>query len=588
MSAAPTTAEPALRMTQPEPARGRRRWLLAAIPVVAIAALLAPMVLTDSTFGIDWSGHLWLVSMQQRNIEALGHPSFFVQSALGSFYAWFAFYGGTLYSLAGGLAALVGGHTTAAYVAFFGLAFTMSYGGCWWLSRQCGIRGWQVHLVPLLAVTSAYLLTDAYARGAWPETMAVSSLPLVLAAAGSVLRGRRVHPLAALTLVGACTILTGSHNITLLVSTMFLIVLGAIAWFAGVDPRSLPRSRVLAVFGLLGLALALNLWFLLPDLAYGKRTFIGAHPTPPYMPNLTLDIVLDPLRTSLLGTSPQLGHTPTFDTQLPTLAFVWATVALLACRRQLGRGARRLSAALVALVVVLVFLIVTPGVWPHLPKLVWNIQFPYRLESYVTFCVLGLVLVALSHISRAPRRRALLGALVAIVVLEFGQALNQIWSTPSTLPSRSQIYSLGPEWWIRFASAGETTFGNEFGDYYERTVTPSTTQKLVIPAKGPVKRAYTLTYVSPGPGSIETNMQTGWYLVSVKGAHPDGRVEDDSLVVSENVPKGQTGHVTFEPSSSKAVVLGRVFSIAGLLALLGLVVWAVVDGIASLRRRFAS
>src|ERR1035438_99086 len=69
--------------------RRHGRWLVA-VPAVAIAALMAPMVLTGRTFGIDWSGHLWLVEMQARNIEALGHPSLFIQSGLGAFYAWFA------------------------------------------------------------------------------------------------------------------------------------------------------------------------------------------------------------------------------------------------------------------------------------------------------------------------------------------------------------------------------------------------------------------------------------------------------------------------------------------------------------------
>jgi uncharacterized membrane protein len=583
-----STAE-AIHAEAPSPtARGGARWWLLAIPLVAIAALMAPMALTDRTFGIDWSGHLWLVEMQQRNIEALGHPSLFVQSGLGAFYAWYAFYGGTLYSLAGGLAALVGGHTTASYVAFFALAFAMSYGGCWWLSRQCGIGGWQAHLVPLLAVTSAYFLTDAYARGAWPETMAVSSVPLVLAAAGSVLRGPRVYPLAALALVGAATVLTGSHNITLLFSTMFLLALAGIAWFAGADPRTLPRPRVAAIAGLLGIAVALNMWFLLPDLAYGMRTFIGAHPTPPYMPRLTLDVIVDPIRDSLLGTSPQLGPTPTFYVQLPVLALGWAVVALWACRRQLGRGARRLAAGLGVLLVVLVALIVWPGVWPHLPRLLWNIQFPYRLESYATFCVLGMVLVALKHVAGSPRRRALLVALAAIVALELGQAVNQVWGTPSALPSRAEIYTLGPEWWIRFASAGETTFGNEFGDFSEREVSPTiTSTKLVFPARGPVKHGYALSFFSPGPGTIETNLQTGWYLVSPIGAKPAGRVGDDSLVVSEDVPAGHVARITIAPKKSRPVVAGRVLSLVGLAALLGLIAWAAADALLGLRRRFS-
>src|SRR4029077_3628741 len=101
----------------------RRSSLLVMIPIVGIAALIAPMVLTGRTFGIDWSGHLWLVEMQARNITALGRPSLFIQSGIGAFYPWYAFYGGTLYSIAGGLSVLSGGHSTAAYIACYALAF---------------------------------------------------------------------------------------------------------------------------------------------------------------------------------------------------------------------------------------------------------------------------------------------------------------------------------------------------------------------------------------------------------------------------------------------------------------------------------
>ena len=467
-------------------ARTGRGRLLIAIPVVAVAALMAPMVLTARTFGIDWSGHLWLVSMQARNIEALGHPSLFIQSGLGAFYAWFAFYGATLYSLAGGLSVLSGGHTTVASIACFALAFTMSYGGFWWIASQAGIDGWRAHVVPLLFVTSAYFLTDAYARGAWPETMAVSTIPLVAASGSSLLRGKRLRSCVTLIFLGSATLLTGSHNITLLLSSIFFVLLVIVALVAGVNFRSLPWRRVFAIVGLFALAVAINMWFLLPDLAYGMRTYVGAHPNTPYMPDLSLDLVLDPLRDSLLGTSSQLGPTPTFDVQLPTLALLWAFVSLWLSRRHLGGTARRLVTGLSVLLVLIVMPIVRPGIWPHLPKLLWEIQFPYRLLTYATFCVLGLVLIALRHLS-GRSRGVLLGLLAAIVVVESAQGLHQIWATPSALESRSQSFTLGPSWWQRFGGEGESVFGDQFSDFSGREVKPTITSiKLHVPSVGPV------------------------------------------------------------------------------------------------------
>jgi uncharacterized membrane protein len=554
-------------------------WLLA-IPIVAIAALMAPMALTGRTFGIDWSGHLWLVEMQQRNIEALGHPSLFVQSGLGAFYAWYAFYGGTLYGLAGGLAALSGGHTTVAYIVFYGLAFVMSYGGCWWVGRQAGLSGWSTHAAPLLFVTSAYFLTDSYARGAWPETMAVSSIPLVVGAAGALLEGERLRRWPALVLLVAGTVLTGSHNITLLLSTIFFALLLAIAVVAGASLRALPWRRVLVIAGLLAVAVAINLWFLLPDIAFGTRTYIGANPTPPYMPRLTLDLLLDPLRDSLLGSSPNLGPTPTFDTQLPTLALLWSLVALAISWRAVGSTARRMAVGIAVLLVALIVLIVSPGIWPHLPRLLWNVQFPYRLLSYAIFCVLALTIIALRHLHQGRSRRVALGVLLAIVAIECGQAMRQIWATPSAVTSRAQIYTLGPSWWTRFVTPGEGVFGDEFSDYSEREVNPSRGGATIeVPARGPVKHGYAVSFTSPGPGTIATNIQTGSYMLKLGGATPAGRVLDGSLVVRLDVPAGKPARVTFQPGSSWPLRVGRDVSLAGCVAALALLLWVLLGAL---------
>jgi hypothetical protein len=111
------------------------RWQLL-LAFLVIAVLMSPMVFSGSTFGGDWPTHLWLVQMQARNISALGHPSLFVQSSIGAFEPWYAFYGGTLYSIVGAASVLSGGHTLAAYIFSFALAMAMAYGGFVWIARQ--------------------------------------------------------------------------------------------------------------------------------------------------------------------------------------------------------------------------------------------------------------------------------------------------------------------------------------------------------------------------------------------------------------------------------------------------------------------
>ena len=72
------------------------------IPVVVIALLSMPMMVTSRTFGHDWTLHLWLIRQQQLNIEAMSHPGLFVSvSRLGVFYPIFAFVGSGLYTLGG-------------------------------------------------------------------------------------------------------------------------------------------------------------------------------------------------------------------------------------------------------------------------------------------------------------------------------------------------------------------------------------------------------------------------------------------------------------------------------------------------------
>ena len=84
-----------------------------------------------------------------------------------------------------------------------------------------------------------------------------------------------------------------------------------------------------------------------------------------------------------------------------------------------------------------------------------------------------------------------------------------------------------------------------------------------------------MSFVSPGPGTIETNLQTGSYLVAVGGAQPAGRVEDGSLVVRVDVPRGKLARVTFYPARTLPLVAGKYFTLVGLAGALVLVLWVL-------------
>lgn len=561
-----------------------------------VAVLIAPMALTGSTFGGDWPGHLWLVEMQARNIEYLGYPSLFVQSTFGAFEPWYAFYGGTLYALDAFAAVAIDGHVTAAYIASFAGAIAIAYGGFTWLAKQVGVRGWLAHLCGLLFVTSAYYLSDAYARGAWPETVATSSIPLLVAASLWLARNERwrAGPVAAFVL--AAVLFTGSHNITLLYGSVFLVLL-AIAVLVAFGRGVLPPARRLLALALLGtLCVGVNLWFLLPNLAYQGHTVIAHSFTriPSIEGGTSPLLILNPFRHS------DVRGYPSFDMQLPVLALLWACVTLWICWRQLPAPWRRMAIALAIVAVPFLALLFIPPLWHALPHIFWSIQFPYRLITYPSFCVVGLVTIALFALAKAgptqaKRWLALAGAL--IVVVELGQAVHQEWATPSSLPSRAEAYPGGdrlPSYWNGFATYLE--FQDVSMPVLSATIpeVPGLTfyngqsaNLIPVPVTVP-KSSYSVTFTPPASGTLNTDVVTGPYLVAVHGARFVGRTPYSDMLIEVKKPASGPITVTFGTAGTHPVLLGRWATFISILCLLGVFAWLGVRGLAERRRASGS
>ena len=100
----------------------------------------------------------------------------------GIFNPIFAFYGGPLYASFGLLMRLLGGSATAALDVFVVLALAAAYGGSVWISRQCGLSGLLAHVPAIVVVTAPYYLSNVYGRGDLPEFVALSMIPLIVAA----------------------------------------------------------------------------------------------------------------------------------------------------------------------------------------------------------------------------------------------------------------------------------------------------------------------------------------------------------------------------------------------------------------------
>jgi hypothetical protein len=535
----------------------RHAWL---VPAGAIALVMAPMVLTRDGFGPDWTNHLWLVWEQQQAIAAMHRPSLFLSAdPLGVLYPHFGYYGATAYGATAALAWLLGGKTVVAYCVSWLAGFAMAAAGWAWLSAQLGLRGVARHVPGLIWVTAAYTLTNAYARGAWGEFLATSAMPLVAAGLVALLLAPSLRAGAVLAFAAGIVAFTGSHNITLLWGTLFfgaLLLATMPAWWSVVRARVGPR-RIAAVAGLGLLAVGVNAWYLLPDIAYRNDVFEGLVPSGPFFDSADffgrLDVLFDPLRST-----PSRSTTPGLAIQLPILALAWAAVAFLRAGAQ-QRRIRLAMAGTVAVCAVLVVLVVTRAPWDHLPHSLLYIQFRYRLVAYLTFAACLLVTLALvAWQGRPPRPLAV--ALAIVVLAGCGQALHQIWTVPSFTPDRRAVFAdadrAPPSWYdpgtLRFYGAPI------------RELIPSA--KVGFFPRGDSGRFL----LAPDPGGVVAlDLGAGPGFARLKGVRRLGRTGAGFVVVE--VPKsGPPVAVEFEPASSAPVVAGRWISVVSLIGLLAL------------------
>ena len=245
--------------------------VFSALAIAVCVSLSIPVLLTQRAYVVDWTNHLWLIDQQAHALTANGHPTFFLSSdRTGLLYPFFAFYGGTLYALAGALAVALGS-SQASYLVWWIAGFAMAYGGTWWIGRLAGLGRAAAHAPALVIVTSAYFLTNLYGRGAFSEFVATAAIPLATAGAVALVTQEQPPVATGVALVFATVIVTGSHNITLLwgaVVAALLVAalvpaLGSWAWAR--------RPRIALVLVLVALATMVNGWFLVPDIIYADR-----------------------------------------------------------------------------------------------------------------------------------------------------------------------------------------------------------------------------------------------------------------------------------------------------------------------------
>jgi hypothetical protein len=555
----------------------------------------APMFFTDNGFSQDFTNDLWLIWVAGHHFGHTLWPSYFLNvnppaPNAGVFNPEFAFYGGPVFTAAGALSALLFDHAIVAYALVTALALAAAYGGCWWLARQCGVRGLLTHVPPTVLLTSAYYVTDLYGRGAWAEFMAVSSIPPMVASAVHLVRAPRWRVSSALALVASVFVFTGAHNITLEWGSIVLTAL-ALALFAAYRPSWLPWRRVLAV-GCLGLVSAgVNGWFLLPDIVYANRTLIsGAGFDWAGSSGFDkLDVVLNPLRMV-----PSQSSTPALYIQAPVWFMVWGLIVGMWLWRDAAMARLRRAWAIVVVgVAVVLWLMLFEWPWEHVPSALQDIQFPYRLASYVTLLSVGIVIVAALAMQRlAARSQSSVGRLwslrtllVQAIVVSVLLCLWQLW-VPNT--HQSSYYAVRGRA-LKSLTEPPKTWGSgpDYSDRWLLSTSVPANRSLTIDA-GAVdaagNHASVVLAAPPGPGPIATNILAGPYLVDVRGVNVVGH-SPSGLVVTRL--HGSTGKVrlVLSTQSSRAVTLGRAITVASVLAALLLLGWLAIYGSRGRRAR---
>lgn len=535
-----------------------------------------PALFTRDGFMYDFTNHLWLVSVQDQAWSNHLAPTYYLGApAFGAFYPFFVFYGGTLYAATGGLAALIGGRVTTAYVGASLLAIAAAYGGLLWLARQLGVRSWMAHAPAITFVAGAYYVTNLYGRGAWPEFMATSMIPLLVASAWRLARAPRLEAVPAVLFVVAAVFFAGSHNITLLFGSLSLI--GGLLFLRialGREVAAVSGGRLLRIAILFALAVAVDAWFLLPDIANERSTLIAVDPIVSWHYTSFFDtpaVLFDPLRTV-----PKRSSSPALFVQAPDWFLLWALAAGAVLWKRAGRGLRRAGVALLLLLAVFLIGIMLGPLWDIVPRTLRQIQFPYRLNTYLDLTAAGLVLAVVIAAERsAPPRTAarLRYALAAATAVSVALCVWQLW-VPNTHAALS--YS------DRNAALRSTHVTPR--TWYDPGVYDDASQPIVRVGPDSLRidptrisgNSATLT-VTPPPGAtaFATNIAGAPYLLSLRGGLVrGGRTIQGLSVARRRVPGSGPVTITLGPGGA-ALAIGRDITLLALVVLLALLARAV-------------
>jgi hypothetical protein len=532
---------------------------------VVIVVLALPL-LSDRTFASDWGNHLWLIHAQGENISQLGLPSFYLQSDLGAFYPYYAFYGGTLYAVLGYGDWLIGANATVVIAGL--LTLCASYLAWTWLAVQAGIRGWLIQIPGALAVTAPYAISNNFGRGGIPEMVATSMIPLVAAAGISIFRAERLKVGPAAAFVVGLVFFSGSHVLTLAWGVTFLVLVAAVLVAADWRGVRSHGGRILRLVWLAVLGFGINAWILIPTLLYHGKLAENEPDT------LTgFEWTSHSQLFSLFRDGAHLNSIAHADVnaQLPLLMALWALAFGLFFFAYLDPVKRRLAIGLTIVVAIFLELVLHPGTIVHLPSFLTYVQFPYRLMTYIDLALVGLTTLAIAAMQKSGKlARVPAALLVAVAAISFYAAIVQQSQVRSWLDGGRDAAVASPykppASWYAFV---------QFGDASEPLAKPSLPGGIALPIEQEgIKDSYTVT-IPPGPaGTLLTNVVAGPYFVKISGAEVVGR-DGLSHQIIRLPASSQPRTVTFSSHWGTAVQLGIWITVLCLAASLIALIWGL-------------
>jgi len=543
---------------------------LVGAPVLLIGALTWPLLFTNSVFYIDWITHLWFVWQQSLAIRADHVPSFFINYSHSVFDPVYAFYGGTIYTIAGLLSLVLGNAPVAAYVLTYLMAFAAAYGGWYWIGRMTGLGRWQAQVPGAVFITSAFYLQILYASGDWPAFVGVSTLPLVIASALSLMRAERVRMLPAIALVASSIVFFGSHNVTILWgTTTTLLTALAIVIVVPQARQRITRAGVIRVAGLAVPGLLVNAWYLLPTVAYASRTWLGSGEGKgqaywdglirEHMPIVSVGHLFT------LSQAESFPGAANSSAALPVLAIAWVLLSIPIVLRIGSNGTWLKILLVVSVMATLIGVVMThAGLLLSLPAPYTKLQYSVRLESFVLLGVAGAVLAVLVLAQGSTgRTRLWTWTLAPVLAVSVVVASERAADFPPAPPGVSRALQM------RAYQRLQNAYADADLPVLDRT--RSLRELTIAPAAVHDDRVSGVVYLRPGQ-LVASNIGGGPELVHVAGARIVGIDPGFNDVLEIDPAAGSESggeRITVSTADGFPILAGRLLTIAAAIILVG-------------------